>query len=179
MGDTMLQSPIFNEEKTLNCSTQLRKVTLSIPDYKILECLHQGLSICVYRAIRISDNCPVIIKTSAKNVMAEKKVQLFNREFELGRQVNSPYVIRYLELKQDPAYGLALIMEDNKMAELTSMIPSQGFSNTEFLEIAIQIVQGLQAIHAANVTHNDLKLSNILIHPQTRHINIIDFNSAS
>src|SRR3546814_5773836 len=76
------------------------------------------------------------------------------------------------------AYGMALVMEDDQAVELTSVIPPSGFSNREFLEIAIQIVDGLQAIHAVNIIHNDLKLSNILIQPTKKAIKIIDFNRA-
>ncbi|MHB9147861.1 MAG: serine/threonine protein kinase, partial [Candidatus Amoebophilus sp.] len=152
---------------------------LSIPGYKLMNCLHTGISSHIYRAVRLSNACPVVIKVSTQKVLTEKKMQRFRQEFELGQQVHSPYVIRYLELKQDFAYGMALVMEDDQAVELTSVIPPVGFSNHEFLEIAIQIVEGLQSIHAANIIHNDLKLSNILIHPTTKAIKIIDFNRAS
>ncbi|NEJ83926.1 hypothetical protein GR268_46640, partial [Rhizobium leguminosarum] len=75
--------------------------TLSIPGYKLLHCLHEGTSSNIYRAVRLSDECSVVIKVSTQKLLTEKKVQCFRREFELGQQVQSPYVIRYLELKQD------------------------------------------------------------------------------
>lgn len=159
--------------------SQPQKILLEIPGYKILERLQEGPSSYIYRALRVTDNHPVIIKVSAQKTLTEKNAQRFRREFELGRQVVSPQVVRYLELKQDPAYGMALIMEDNNAVALNSIIPSQGFSQTDFLELAIQIVQGLQAIHAANIIHNDLKLSNILLQRQTRRITLVDFGCAS
>ena len=152
---------------------------LSIPGYKLLHCLHEGTSSNIYRAVRLSDECSVVIKVSTQKSFAEKKVQRFRQEFELGQQVHSPYVARYLELKQDLTYGIALVMEDDQAVELTSIIPPEGFSDRKFLKIAIQIVQGLQAIHAVNIIHNDLKLNNILIQPTTKTIKIIDFNRAS
>jgi predicted ATPase/signal transduction histidine kinase/CheY-like chemotaxis protein/tRNA A-37 threonylcarbamoyl transferase component Bud32 len=152
---------------------------LVLPGYKLLNCLHEGNSSNIYRAVRLSDECPVVIKVSTQKVLTEKKAQRFRREFELGQQIHSPYVVRYLELKQDVAYGIALVMEDDQAVELTSLLPPAGFSNHEFLEIAMQIVQGLQAIHAANIIHSDLKLNNILIHPTTKAIKIIDFNYSS
>ena len=155
------------------------KSTLTIPGYQLLNCLHGGVSSNIYRAIRLSDECPVVMKVSTQKALTEKKSQRFQQEFALGQQVDSPYVTRYLELKQDPSYGIALVMEDDQAVELTSIIPSEGFSNHEFLAMAIQIVGGLQAIHAANIIHNDLKLSNILIQPITRAIKIIDFNRSS
>lgn len=151
----------------------------SIPGYKLLNCLYKGISSNTYRAVRLSDERPVVIKSSAKKTSTEKKIQCFQREFELGQQIHSPHVVHYLEILQDPAYGTALVMEDDQAVELDTVIPPSGFSNHEFLEIAMQIVGGLQAIHAANIIHNDLKLSNILIQPITKTIKIIDFNRAS
>lgn len=52
-------------------------------------------------------------------------------------------MVRYLELIQEQTFGIAIVMEDNNAVELTPIIPPQRFSNQEFLEIAIQIVQGL------------------------------------
>ncbi|MHB9148040.1 MAG: protein kinase domain-containing protein [Candidatus Amoebophilus sp.] len=151
----------------------------AIAGYQLLACLHEGASSNIYRAVKLSDECPVVIKASTQKVLAEKKAQRFRQEFELGQRVHSPYVIRYLELKQDPAYGMALVMEDDQAVELNSIIPPSGFSDRKFLKIAMQIVQGLQAIHAVNIIHNDLKLSNILIQPTTKAIKIIDFNCSS
>lgn len=150
-----------------------------LPGYKLLNCLHKGSLSNIYRAVRLSDNYPVVIKLSTKKTVTEKKAQRFRREFEIGQQIASPHVVRYLELKQDSAYGIALVLEDDNAVELTSVIPSPGFSVREFLAIAIQIVEGLQAIHAANIIHNDFKPSNILIQPTTKTIKIIDFNRSS
>ena len=153
--------------------------TPAIPGYKLHTCLHTGTFSNIYRAIRLADNHPVVIKVSPQQEMSDKKAKCFRREFELGHQVSSPYVVRYLELKQDPAYGMAIVMEDDQAVELTSILLPTGLFNHEFLEIAIQIVHGLQAIHDANIIHSDLKLSNILIQPTTKTIKIIDFNCAT
>jgi predicted ATPase/signal transduction histidine kinase/ActR/RegA family two-component response regulator/tRNA A-37 threonylcarbamoyl transferase component Bud32 len=152
---------------------------ISLPGYKLLNCLYEGASSLIYRAVRLSDERPVVIKVSAQKALTEKEAQPFRREFELGQQINSPHVVRYLELQQDLTYGIALVMEDDLAVELTTVMPLQGFSNHEFLEIAIQIVEGLQAIHAANIIHNDLKPSNILIQSATHTIKIIDFSCSS
>jgi PAS domain S-box-containing protein len=150
-----------------------------IAGYQLLNCLHEGTLSNIYRAIRLSDKLPVVIKVSARKAMTDKKLQSFRREFKLGQHVHSPYVIRHLKLQQDTSYGIALIMEDDQLVELNSIIPPKGFSNSEFIKIAIQIVRGLQAIHNANIIHRDIKLSNILIHPTTKTIKIIDFNGAT
>lgn len=67
-------------------------------------------------------------------------------EFELGGQLDSPFIVCYLALKQNPAYGIALIMEDDNGVELASLLPTEGFAVRDLIPLAIQIVQGLQAI---------------------------------
>jgi serine/threonine protein kinase len=40
----------------------------------------------------------------------------------------------------------------------------------EFLHIAIQIVQGLKAIHEMGIIHKDINPSNILINPNSKQV---------
>lgn len=151
-----------------------------IPGYQQFKLLYKSASTLVYRAYRNADNCSVIIKTIPQKALTEKKIQRLQKEFAIGQQLlHSPYVVHYFEFMQDPTYGAAIIMEDDKAVELASQLPAQGFSESEFLAIAIEIVQGLQTIHAANIVHNDINPSNILLQPENKRIKITDFNRAS
>jgi len=152
---------------------------IDIAGYKLIKCLDEGISSDIYRAIRIADGRPVVIKVNAKKIIDEGGDTSFYHEYEMGRQINSSYVVHYLELKQTAGYGVALVMEDDDAVTLSSCIPRQGFSDSEFLSIAIQIVHGLQAIHDKNIIHNDIKTSNIIISHITKAIKIIDFNQAT
>lgn len=74
-------------------------------------------------------------------------------------------------------YGntLAIVLEDFGGISLDALMGSKELALSEFLRIAIQIVEILDAIHAANVIHKDINPSNIVYNPKTRQLKIIDF----
>lgn len=57
----------------------------------------------------------------------------------------------------------------------SKIIAKAQFSLTDFLKIAIQIVEILGAIHTANIIHKDINPSNIVFNPRTQQLKIIDF----
>jgi len=52
-------------------------------------------------------------------------------------------------------------------------------SLNEFFHIAIQILQTLEGLYSYRVIHKDTKPENILINPQTKQVNLIDFSISS
>jgi len=51
----------------------------------------------------------------------------------------------------------------------------KGIGEEVSLEILLQLVNGLDAVHKANFAHNDLKPENIIYNPDTKTVHIIDF----
>ena len=49
----------------------------------------------------------------------------------------------------------------------------------EILEIAIQITDILHGLYRHRVIHKDIKPANVLIHPETKQVKLIDFSIAS
>ena len=52
------------------------------------------------------------------------------------------------------------------------------FSNTIKEKILEKIKRELKKLHKKNMTHNDIKPTNIMVHPETKDVRIIDFGSA-
>jgi len=50
-----------------------------------------------------------------------------------------------------------------------------GIGEKESLEILLQLVDGLDTVHGANFSHNDLKPENIIYNPDTQTAHILDF----
>jgi len=50
-----------------------------------------------------------------------------------------------------------------------------GIGEQESLEILLQLVDGLDTVHGANFSHNDLKPENIIYNPDTQTAHILDF----
>ena len=153
---------------------------LNIRGYQVLEQLYQGPHSTIYRAIKQDDQqqC-VIIKVPSVTPPQSAQIDKLRKEFEICRRIDSDYVVQCLELKPDDVYGFLLIEKDDQADALINHIPKTGFEIIDFLKIAIQLAEGLGAIHRNRVIHKDIKPTNIIYHPGSGKIKYIDFNNAS
>ncbi|MGK7928766.1 MAG: AAA family ATPase, partial [Spirulina sp.] len=58
-------------------------------------------------------------------------------------------------------------------------LPVTHYSIAEFLNIAIQLAEILHQLHQNQIIHKDIKPANILIHPDTQQVKLIDFSISS
>jgi serine/threonine protein kinase len=96
---------------------------------------------------------------------------------------NNPIIkaIEYIEgyqLLESYTICAAIVMEDVSGVALSNTIPTNGFSVTQYLRIAIQLTEGLSSIHRHDVIHRDIKPDNIIV-TSDGTIKYIDFGSAS
>ncbi len=70
-------------------------------------------------------------------------------------------------------------MEDCGGISLQDYVQEHPLTLVEILNIAIQLAEILHELHQARVIHKDIKPANILIHPQSKQIWLIDFSIAS
>jgi serine/threonine protein kinase len=140
---------------------------MKLYDYDVIEMLSRSKNSRVYRAKSSTRN--VIIKTNADHFNPKETYRL-RREFDTGSIScdGTQHVIQYLyfiesELESNvdcmDIYS-GIVEEDFGGVALDQLIPSDGFDTSTFLNIALQIVAGLQEIHDRNVIHGDLKPSN-------------------
>ncbi|WP_375340778.1 protein kinase [Okeania sp. SIO2C9] len=73
----------------------------------------------------------------------------------------------------------ALVMLDDGATSLSDYWPKLNPSLTEFLAIAIQLASALHYLNQQHIIHKDIKPTNILIHPETKQIKLIDFSISS
>src|SRR3954469_10450220 len=104
--------------------------------------------------------------------------QLVN-EYEVATKVNHPNLRRMIDLKTSRNLLLkiteaALVMELFDGAPLDQNLPR---SLPNQLQIFIDTAKALEALHAQNFVHCDLKPNNILVSP-TRFVKIIDLGQA-
>ncbi len=151
---------------------------LALPGYQIFEIIYQGRNSVIYRGLKLEDpQCSVIIKVAMLlKSTADNKLQ---HEWKMRQLVQSAHVVKYLALKEHPTYGTVLVEEDEHTETLSHYLPKSGFDVPVFLNIALQLAEGLRDIHQGNVIHNDIKPSNILFQPDTGRVKYIDFGSAA
>ncbi|MDF0555163.1 ATP-binding sensor histidine kinase [Kamptonema sp. UHCC 0994] len=164
-----------NSHKNTNSPT-----TVQIPNYQIVETVYSGSRTVVYRAIRTSDQLPVVIKLLKNDYPNFSELVQFRNQYTIAKNLNSPLIIQTysLEVYQN---GYVLVMEDFGGISLQewALKGQNRLSLREFLQIAIALCNTLDILYRDRIIHKDIKLSNILINPETKQVKLIDFSIAS
>ncbi|MEB3342169.1 AAA family ATPase [Okeania sp.] len=158
----------------------------NLPNYQITEQLYAGTRTLVYRGIRNSDEQPVVIKLLRNKYPNFNEIVQFRNQYTIAQNLDFPNISKLLSLEVYDN-GYALIMEDiggislsNYLQITTDKNPQYKYlSLTEFLEIAIPLTEVLHYLYQNRVIHKDIKPANILINPDTKQIQLIDFSIAS
>jgi PAS domain S-box-containing protein len=152
-------------------------IYIKLKDYEIMCELYSGARSIIYRAKRISDGCPVIIKVKNKEYQNNEDMKSLQREFEIGNSINSNNVIKYFDIIKY-SNGLAIIEEYFSGETINKLNKSKVFALKEFLSISIGICDALERIHSKNIVHGDINPSNILYERKAGEVKIIDLSSA-
>ena len=149
-----------------------------IPGYSIVEPLHQGTRTAVYRAIQQNTQQSVVIKTSQREYPSFSELVQFRNQYSIAQTINIPGIVRPLSL--DPlGNGYAFVMEDVGGVPLGQYANHQPLDLIEALSIAAQLADILHELSEHRVVHKDIKPANILIHPESKQVKLIDFSIAS
>ena len=100
----------------------------------------------------------------------------FIKEYHTGCSIQNPYVVKYLELKEDPN-GLYILMEYVNGHTLNEKVIKEPeyFSNKENVrKFLLQLCEALKALHEKNVVHMDISPSNIIIQQTKNELKLID-----
>ncbi|MBD2338169.1 AAA family ATPase [Calothrix sp. FACHB-156] len=149
-----------------------------IPGYQIVSQLYAGARTKVYQAIRELDSLAVIMKMLAAEYPSFYELLQFRNQYTISKHLNIPGIIQPLSLATY-SNGYILVMPYTGDISLQEYIKNTNISLLEFLTIAIQLTSILQELHHNRVIHKDIKPANILIHPQTKQVQLIDFSIAS
>jgi serine/threonine-protein kinase len=106
----------------------------------------------------------VAVKALRKEVMSNREiVARFSREaFLLGR-IQSEHVARVLDFTVDRRFGPLLVTEFIEGPSLASILQGRRLTVEEAIDLGVDVVSGLGALHRAHVIHRDIKPANILI----------------
>ncbi len=152
---------------------------VSIQGYRINEELYNGSRTLVHRATRENDQKPVVIKILKNSSPSFNELLQFRNQYTITKNLDIPGIVRPYSLE---AYqnSYALVMEDFGGIALHEYIQTHdGISLQKLLSIVVQITDILHHLHQNRVIHKDIKPANILIHPQTQQVKLIDFSIAS
>ena len=159
---------------------------LNLAGYQETETLYTGPRTLVYRALRRSDRQSVIIKVLRNPHPTFNELVHFRNQYIITQRLNSPLVVRPLALERY-GNGYALVMLDRGAIALGQYWQSNGLNTGqtpslalgEWLRVAIQLAEALHFLGGQQILHKDIKPANILIHPETKQIQLIDFSISS
>jgi predicted ATPase/signal transduction histidine kinase len=146
--------------------------------YHINETLYQGTRTLVYRGKSHHEKQPVIIKVLRNPNPTFNELVQFRNQYIITHHLEHPSLVRPLALERY-GNGYALIMPDDNAISLPNYWQQSQRSLKEFLRVAIQLAEALHYLSQQRIIHKDIKPANILIHPETQNIKLIDFSISS
>ncbi len=145
--------------------------------YGIIESIYHSQSTEVHRAIRKADDTPVILKVVSGLAPADRETRLF-QEYELGITLQGERSVEY-KAREQMGQKSFLVLRDDQMNSLKSVIPEDGFGLHPFFILAIEIVLAVEEIHGEGVIHKDINPSNIIVNSTLDAVKLIDFGMAT
>lgn len=150
----------------------------TIAGYTLVEQLYLGSRTAVYRAVQANSQQPVVIKVLRRDYPTFSELVQFRNQYTIAKNLNIPGVVQPISL--EPVGGsYALVMEDWGGMSLSKYMQQRPLELPEILAIALQLADTLHDLCQHRVVHKDLKPANILIHPETKQVKLIDFSVAS
>jgi predicted ATPase/signal transduction histidine kinase len=156
----------------------MTNTTPKLSGYHITEKIYDSTRTLIYRGQRQIDDQAVIIKCIKNESPTFQELLKFSHQYMIAKNLEMDEIIHPYCL--EPCHnGLALVMEDIGAISLSEYIKSHPLTIEEFFEIALAIIQIIEKLHQNRVIHKEIKPQNLLIHPTTYQIKLIDFSISS
>ena len=151
---------------------------MTIANYRTLERICTTAGSDLYRARRLTDGMPVLLKVPAEHADAAQSAR-FKREYLLIQSLNVAGIAKLLALI-DERGGSALLLEDFAGESLEAVLGRDlRMDLAVCLGIVRHLADTLAGIHTAQVIHRDIRPANILIAPATGQALLVDFSLAT
>jgi len=152
---------------------------IQIADYKILELAHSGAITNIYRATRVTNNTPTILKVLPGDNFSLETIARFKHEYYISAKLDHPYIVKLLSL-ETYHQQLVLVFEDFDSVSLKQYLESHQPCLQLTLQVAIAITRALVYIHENQIIHKDIKPANIMIkNTENLIIKLTDFSISS
>ncbi|KFA87000.1 trifunctional serine/threonine-protein kinase/ATP-binding protein/sensor histidine kinase [Archangium violaceum] len=144
--------------------------------YTLHEQLHTSHRSTLFRATRLRDHRPVILKLTTSDYLDRRRTLELRREYAIARRVEGNGILRVLGLEEFPDRA-ALVLEDFGGISLRHLLDERGPLDVgTFLDFAVRLGAALGHIHQRGVIHKDIKPHNIIVNPTTGELKITDFS---
>ncbi len=152
--------------------------TIKVANYQTIELIHESDRTLVDRARNIESGQPVVVKLMGHEYPSFNELVQFRNQYAIAKNIDIPGIVKPYSLLRYKN-GYALIMEDIGAISLAEYQQQLSLSLEQVLQIALSIAEILHHLHQNYIIHKDIKPANILIHPETQQVKLIDFSISS
>ena len=144
------------------------------------ELLHDSQKTLVYRAQGCESGRLVIIKMAQPAVQNMRLAARLRHEYELLKGLDFHGIRRALDFVNLDGH-FAMVLEDVGAVPLKELImdPERPLALPLILELFATLMDLLAKLHTRGIIHKDINPSNILVHPATGQLYLIDFDIAA
>ena len=127
-----------------------------------------------------------IVKADGKNLFMKrlrpefagdtKYRTIFEKEYELGRSIESPYFPEYISLNSDKE-GMYILMEyiyGKNIEEMIESDPAYFCSTKNIQKLLLQLLEGLEELHRKDILYLDFNPKNIMLTKFGSNVKITD-----
>ena len=143
--------------------------------YRIVRKIGEGGMGVVYEAKDERLGRTVALKTLRSTEESEEARRRLWREARSLSRVNHPRVCQLFDAEED-GETLFLVLEFLAGQSLASRLATGPLPIPETVQISVQILEALVALHGLNIVHRDLKPSNVFLTPHG--VKVLDFGLA-
>jgi serine/threonine-protein kinase len=152
------------------------KAGSQIDSYRIEAPVARSGMASIYRATDLRDNRQVALKIPHPDLEADPVLfDRFQRESSIGEKLDHPTVMRVFG--GEKRSRIYMVMEWCEGRLLRQILNEGPLPHDRAIRIAVNVLDGLDYIHAHGVVHRDLKPENIMV-DENDNIKLIDFGIA-
>src|SRR5215207_1160944 len=163
----------INQAKRIRQQVEERKNYSQIPGYTLLGKLGKGAMATVYKARQVSLDRTVAVKVLPKRSSDNIEfVERFYKEGKAAARLSHNNIVQAIDVGSSPEgyhYFVMEYVEGKTLYDVMQPPPvgeGRAFSETEALDIMIQMADSLHHAHQRGLIHRDVKPKNILLTPQ-------------
>ena len=146
--------------------------------YRLTEKIAESVATQIFRAVRVSDQQTVVIKTLRPDDATREDIAMLQHEADILSGLDGDNVIRLVE--QTRVRDLpALVLEDTGGQSLDRLIPHRRIPLKTCVGIGIAVTTALKDVHRGGVIHKDINPANIIVNAKTNTVRLVDFGIAS
>jgi eukaryotic-like serine/threonine-protein kinase len=161
---TFLERPVALLDESMGTSS-VPSLPARIGRYRITDTLGEGGMGVVYAALDEQLERPIAVKVLRHESAADPTArERFSREARLAASVNHPHICQLYEIG-DSDGRLFMAMERLEGEPLAARLSRGAMPIAETVQIGLEVLDALEALHRRGITHRDLKPSNVFLTP--------------